>query len=85
MLKYLLKYYKILNLLKTNQSLNMGKTLYVDYKIGKNGTPIRVFSSFFVNLGEIYVSIKSVFKVCNANLSDFNVELLQKPKRVVDR
>ena len=36
------------DLLKTNQSLNKGKTFHVDYKISKNGTTIRVFSSFFV-------------------------------------
>ena len=67
-----------MNLLRTNQSLNKGKTFYVDYKISKNGTTIRVFSSFFVNFSEKYVSIKSVFKVWNDQLSYFKIELLQK-------
>ena len=50
-------------LLKTNQSLNKGKTFYVDYKINQTGTTFRVFSSFFVNFSKKYVSIKSVFNV----------------------
>ena len=50
-----------MDLLNTNQSLNKGKTIYVDYKISKNGSTIRVFPCFFVNFSKKYVSIKGGF------------------------
>ena len=42
-----------MNLLTTKQSLIKGKTFYIDVKISRNGTLIRVFSSFFVNFSKI--------------------------------
>ena len=67
-----------MDLLNNIQSLNKGKTIYVDYKISKNGSTIRVFSSFLVNFSKKYVSIKGVFNVWIEHLSDFKVELVIK-------
>ena len=62
-----------MNLLKTNQSINKGEIFYVDYKISKNATTIRVF--FRVSL---IISVRK--KLISKAFSMFEIDIDQIPR-----
>ena len=53
-----------MNLIKTTQSLNKGKTFYYDYIISKNGTKIRVY---------LLVSVRKMFLSKAFSMSEMDI------------